>query len=263
MRLGRAIKPVRVVERALEILRVFLQTPAPLGVGEIARLTRIPKSTAYRVLLTLEGRGYLVRSGSGEKFELGPLLYRQPQPDNSLLQVARPVIDGLRDTCGETVGLHLLDGDERVCIAAAEGVRALRTSGRVGSRAPLYSGASARAIMAFLPAERWDRIIARTGLAPLTSRTITDPDQLMAELARIRASGHAVSHGEWDEAITSVAAPIFDGRGAVTGSINLSGPTQRFGEEKIRLLVGALKAAAAEISRRMQETAAPAARGGP
>lgn len=242
---------MRAVERTLDILEVFLAGRGALGVGEVARLTGHPKSTVYRLLLTLTGRGFLHREPGSDKFMLGERFSAGTAPALDLRAVAQPVLEGLRDTCGETVGLHALEGDERACIAAAEGVRDLRTSGRVGSRAPLYGGASARAIMAFLPERRWDEIIARTGLVPLTPQTITDPARLKAELQRIRTDGYAVSTGEWDEGITSLAAPIFGLGDRVVASINISGPSFRFGPQKISLLVGALKAAATVITQRL------------
>lgn len=248
------VKTVRGVMRALDILDQFLDRPGPLGAAEAARLTGMPRSTAYRMILSLQSRGYLQRAGDGdERFTLGERLLavgrRRQEP--GLLALAQPVMDGLRETCGETVALHLLEGDRRVCVAAAEGSRSLHTSGRVGSGAPLYSGASSRAIMAFLPAEQQEEIIARTGLAALTPNTITNPDSLRSELARIRSEGLAVSTGEWSEGITSVAAPIFAGSGVV-GSINISGPAFRFGADKLTLLGALVKAAAAEISRRLK-----------
>lgn len=249
------VKSVRAVERALEILVCFFQKQEPLGVGEITRLTRIPKSTAYRLLTTMELKGFLQRVPETEKFQLNPALSeaRLPVKPGELQAVAQSVMEGLRDTCGETVGLYVPDGDERVCIAAVEGIRMLRTSSRVGRRAPLYSGAAAKAILAFLPEERWDAIIARTGLAPLTPNTITDPARLKAELTQIRREGYAVSTGEWDEGITSMASPLFDRTGAVAGSINISVPSFRFNPDKISMLVGALRAAAGVINERLRK----------
>lgn len=244
---------VRSVNRAFDLLELFLECRHPIGVGEAARLSGMPKSTVFRLLRTMEGRGYLSRD-EDERFLLTDRLFRTSdrQGESDLQRAAKPVLDGLRDTCGETVGLHRLEGDERHCIGAAEGVRTMHTSGRVGSRAPLYSGASSRAILAFLPTGRWEEIVQRTGLAPLTANTITDPVRLRAELGRIRTSGYAVSHGEWSDGITSVAVPLFDAVGTVVGSLNVSGPTFRFGEEKIRLMVGALKAAADSIRERLR-----------
>lgn len=249
-------KAVRAVERTLDILDLFLDWPAPLGPSEVARLTQIPKSTVYRHLLALEARGYLRRASEKEWFVLGPRLagVAWQKRSGDLRETAQSIIEGLRDTCGETVGLHQLEGDERVCIGAAESAQALRTSGRVGTRAPLYSGASAKVIMAFLPEQQWEEVIARTGLAPLTPRTITDPVRLRAELGRIRSEGFAISYGEWDEGITSVAAPIFGTGGQVVGSINISGPSFRLDPDRIQMMVGALRAAAQMISQRLQES---------
>jgi DNA-binding IclR family transcriptional regulator len=258
--LFRAVKPVRAVERTLDILDLLLRRDTPASLAEVVHGTALPKSTAYRLLLTLESRDYLQRTAE-DRWELSDRLPRPTlasHPSESAIRTAAlPVMEGLRDTCGETVGLHLLVKDERLCIAATEGTRTLRTSGRVGSRAPLYSGASARAIMAHLPEDRRLQIVRRTGLAPLTLNTITDPVVLEAELARIRSTGYAVSHGEWDEGITSVAAPLFGPGESVVASINVSGPTFRFQEGKIALLAGALRAAARAISRRLGASGEP------
>ena len=253
--LSEAIKPVRAVERTLDLLDLFLQQPEGLGLPDAARMTGLPKSTAYRLLLTLESHRYLERNEGAEEFQISrrfrDLILRWRPVDLRVL--AQPVIEELRDTCYETVGLHLLVGNERLCIASSVGKRKARTSGRVGSRAPLYSGASSRAMLAFLPEARWEEVIQTTGLAPITPRTITDPEKLRAELRRIRSEGYAVSTGEWDEAVTSVAAPLFREQDLLVGSINLSGPTIRFGPNRVRLLVGALKAAAAVISQRLAD----------
>ncbi|HEY3366380.1 MAG TPA: IclR family transcriptional regulator [Symbiobacteriaceae bacterium] len=255
-------RSVRAVDRALDLIDLLLERPGSLGVGEVARLANMPKSTAYRLLVTLESRGYLAR-GEDEKYQLGSRLQGAAarRPISELKLAAQSVLEGLRDTVGETAGLHVPDGDERICVAAAEGMRTLRTSGRIGSRAPLYSGASSKAILGFLPESRWEEVILRTGLKPLTARTITDPDRLRAELMRIQVEGYAVSSGEWGEGISSVAVPIFDPAGAVMASINISGPGFRFGEEKIRLLVGTLKAAADAVGGRLRANAQAAKAG--
>lgn len=250
--LAQPIKMVRAVERSLEILHLFLTHADPLGVAVVAHATGLPKSTAYRLLLTMEVAGYLARA-EAEKFSRGPrlvgALLQQDGPD--LRALAQSVIAELRDACEETAGFHILEGTERRCILAAEGNRTLRTSGRVGSRAPLYSGASARAILAFLPAQRQEALIGQGDLVPLTPRTIIDPVRLRAELKRIRADGYAVSDSEWEEGIISIAAPVFGPAGAVIGSINLSGPSFRFPEERIGSLVGVLRAASVALSRRL------------
>lgn len=244
----------RAVERALDLLDLVVEQQRPLGTAELSRLTGIPKSTVHRLLVTLSARGYLARTPAEEKFVAGPRLQGGTPvlADTALQTLARPVMEGLRDTCGETVGLHLLSGDERVCISSAEGTRSLHTSGKVGGRAPLYSGASARVIMAHLPPQRQREIIERTGLAPLTRHTITDSAQLLCELERIRQVGYAVSSGEWGEGITSVAAPLFGSHG-VTGSLNISGPSFRFSAEKVELLCSLVRSAADTITRRLKE----------
>lgn len=247
-----SIPLVRAVERALRILDCFDEEHPVLGPAEAARRVGLPKSTAYRLMLTLAAHGYLERVGE-ERFELGRrLLYLglQVRAGGELREAAHPVMVALRDRFRESVHLHIREGHERVCIHSVEGTHDLRVAGSVGRRAPLYAGASARAILAFLPPAEVEAVLA-AGLSPLTPATITNPDRLRAELERVRRQGYAVSAGERIEGTASIAVPLWRPSGEVVGSLAVSGPRFRFDPEGVPGLVPALFEAAAAIYRRL------------
>lgn len=253
-----SIPPVRAVERTLHILDCFDEDHPALGPAEVARRVGLPKSTAYRLMLTLSAHGYLERVGE-EKFELGrKLLYLglQVRAGGEVREAAHPVMVELRDRFHESVHLHLREGNERVCIHSVEGTHDLRVAGNVGRRAPLYSGASARAILAFLPPAEIDTIIT-AGLSRLTAGTITDPERLRAELERVRQQGYAVSVGERIEGTASVAVPLWRPTGEVLGSLAVSGPHFRFEPEAVPGLVPALLQASLTVYRRLGGSGVP------
>lgn len=247
-----SIPPVRAVVRAIEILMSFTAETPELSLSELTRKVQMPKSTVYRLLLTLEQHKFIERTGQ-DRFRLGSALIVLGQlalNSRDLLQLALQPMQALRDRTGESVHLHILDANERLCIHTIQGTHDLRTVGGVGQRSPLHVGASARAILAFMPEAEREKII-QAPLRPWTRATIVDPDVLRKELASVRDRGVAVSCGERDEGIASIAAPIFNGLGEVVGSISLSGPAHRITAEHIEAYSAAVKETALELSRQL------------
>jgi IclR family transcriptional regulator, KDG regulon repressor len=243
---------VRSVLRTLDILDVLAEGPRSLGA--IARAVRLPKTTVYRLLLTLEQREMVTRGGGDEVFRLGPrLLYLGllVRDSSSLHEAALPVMRELRERFGETVNLNICVGDERLCIASLEGTYGVRMQGVMGERSPLHSGAAARAILAFLPSARIEAYIGDSLLTPVTGHTITDPERLRATLAEDRQRGYVVSYGERTEGVTSVGAPIWDAEREVVASLNVSGPSERMQQQSIDEIGEQTRQAALAVSARL------------
>jgi DNA-binding IclR family transcriptional regulator len=240
---------VRSVSRSLDILDLLAE--GPRGLGAVAREVGLPKTTAYRLLLTLEQRGIVSRDEGPETFRLGPrLLYLglQARAGDSLHAAALPTMRELRQRFGETVNLNVRVGDERLCIASVEGVYSVRMTGVLGQRSPLHSGAAARALLAFLPEEAVDRYIDSNLLEPVTSQTITDPTELRAALRTARELGYVVSHGERSPGVTSLGAPVWNVEGELVASVNLSGPSERMAQHPLEELGRAVAASGLAIS---------------
>ncbi len=241
----------KVIHKALDILLLFKEKKEPLGVTEISKQLGLPKPTVSRILNTLFQRGFLVRDRENQKYFLSPIFYSFASvvsERNELISVAKEEMEAISRTFRETVHLNVLDNGERLCVLVFDSPQTLKAVMPVGQRSPLYCGGSSKAIFAFLEDEEIEEIISR-GLSPVTENTITDPERLREEVARIRKRGYAVSHGERVRGVTSISAPIFSKSGVVIGSLTVSVPTVRHTLELEERIAARLKEASAKITR--------------
>src|SRR6266540_5311931 len=244
---------IQSVRRAAALLKVFDNGPTELGVSELSRKTRLHKSTASRLLATLEREGLLERVPGTEKYRLGFLLVRlagQATHFGDLRSAARPTLIDLAEASRETVILAVLDGDEVMNVEQISGPHFMRDTNWVGRRTPLNCVANGKALLAFLPPRDTDRILAGS-LPRFTERTITDPQQLRAELAAVRERGYAYALGEIEEGLNAVAAPVRDAAGTVVAAVSISGPAYRVTADRIAALGALVGGAAAQISTRL------------
>jgi DNA-binding IclR family transcriptional regulator len=149
---------------------------------------------------------------------------------------------------GETALLTVYHAKEVVCVEKVESSHSVRLALDVGTRRPPHAGASSKILMAYLPDEEVQRIVRDEGLPKLCNNTITDKDELDAELTRIREQGYAQSVEETDLDAWGVATPIRGWDGEVVAAIGVAGPTSRFGEELARQYVSCCEEASRRIS---------------
>lgn len=222
-------------QSSLFMLRVLEEVGRrqPVSLGELAAMFERPKTTVHRALATLHEAGWIWPSGHERtRWVLTPRvvgLARRAGDALGLREIARPVMERLRDTTMESVLLAV--GDDRIwtVVDFVEGRRAVRFAPDVvvGLHYPLHAGASGKAMLANFDDARLDAYLAQP-LAQLTPRTVTDVAALRAELAEVRALGYAATKGETnDEEAAGIAAPIFDLLGEVTASIAIAYPAHR------------------------------------
>jgi IclR family acetate operon transcriptional repressor len=236
--------------RVADVLLMFASGPNALGVSEISRELRLSKAVVHRILQSLASRS-LVRADPGTReYRLGPgaiALGARALRDFDLRSAARPTLRRLRDLTGETTTLSALLRDARLYLDQYESAQEIKMTVPLGRPFPLHAGASSRAMLAFLPEETVEQVIA-AGLQRLTPATIFDPDELRRRLAATRASGCATSRGERQDGAGSVAAPVFGVDGEVVGAISVCGPVSRFDRETVDRYLPMVRSAAAEIS---------------
>jgi DNA-binding IclR family transcriptional regulator len=211
---------------------------------QLAREVGCSKSTAHRLLATLERMAVVERDGISRHYRLGRRageLAREAQGRADLRQVAVPYMQALRETTDETVTLHLLEGDSYLVVAQVESHHEIRRIHPLGIRVPMLLGATAKAILAFLP---WDE--ARQILARNATPAQRGPGE--QELRDIRELGYAFSMGERIPGGSAVAAPIFDHQGRVCAALAISGPTFRLTPARATRFVTPLLQAARRIS---------------
>ena len=239
---------VRSVDRAFSILQAFSRDDYKLTLSELAARIGLPVTTTLRLANTLESLNMLHRH-SDRSYSLGNQLYIlgsiakvnfRPQ------QVIYPYMKQIRDETEEAVSLYGVVGEDRVCFEHVESLLSMQCLMRVGDRLPLWAGAGGRALLAFLGEEVIEREIAKAH--KITSTTLFEPSELRRNLADIRTLGYALSHGDREEGILSVAVPIMNRHGGLEFSFSVAGPSLRFSEEKAVALVPKIQKMCREIS---------------
>jgi IclR family transcriptional regulator, acetate operon repressor len=244
---------VQSIDRAVAILNVFLDGAAELSLSEIARRTRLTRSTTHRLLASLAAHGLVEQRAAGSRYSLGPHLLRLAEAvagGADLVARARPIMNALRDDLEETVGLHVRQGHRfRVVVAQAESrLQLRRTYTEVGEPIPIHLGASGKVLLAWLPADLQDAVLSQP-LEAATERTITEPAALRRELEQIRRSGYAVSLQERNAAVSAIAAPVRGRSGEVVAALGVTGPSVRLPKKRLVGMYPALRAAAQGLSR--------------
>jgi IclR family pca regulon transcriptional regulator len=238
------------LERGLAVLQVFSSEQTDLTLSDVARLSGTTRATARRILLTLEELGHV--HSDGRRFALTPRVLALGWAYLSALNLpatALPLMRRLAETTGESCSLATIDGDEVVYVARVPAQRIMTISLGVGSRLPAYATSMGRVLLASLPDEEMEALLAAHELEPLTSETVTDRSRLAEELATVRGQGWAIVDGELELGLRSAAAPVRDAGGRVVAALNTSVAAARVSREQIETeLLPRLLATAGEIS---------------
>ena len=213
------------LHRALGVLETLAEL-GPLELTRLASATNIPTPSTLRVLKALIGRGYVLRHAD-HTYSVAPTAIRLVgAAERSISTAAGPVLAELARTTGETASLAALQNDSVVHLASADSPHALRTTVDLGQQNHAHCTAAGKLLLAQLPEQQGRRLIHRRHLPRCTSRTITDPDTLIGQLAMIRTSGVAVEDGEHELARRGVAVPVHAPRVAPL-ALCVSGPDFR------------------------------------
>ncbi|MFN0154287.1 MAG: IclR family transcriptional regulator [Gaiella sp.] len=222
------------VGRAFHILSWMAgRDGGPWGVREIARALEMSPSTVQRLLRTLEDEQLIRQDAATGRYDVGVELLRlawRASGLRSLREAAVPPMRDLVSATGETASLGLYDSTrQQTCIVEiVEADTPFRFVPRLHEWRELHTGASGRAVMAFLPEEELEAILGQAELRAATERTITDPHALREVLAQVRRDGYALSEEERRLGGAGLAAPVFGPGGQVIAEIGIGVPTQRF-----------------------------------
>ncbi len=242
--------------KALDILELFSKH-ADLGTREIARLTAYDRSTIHRILVTLQKHGYLIQAPETKKFrlgmkllELGTLAVRR----YSLRDDARQVMRTLARDLNESVYLLVEEDNAAICIDEVLVDRTLSIGPSLGVATPIHAAAAGKCFLAYKAPEAGRQLIFTRGLAPITTRTIVDPQTFLAELDKVRAQGYALNNEESEIGVRYLAVPIFGHHDTVVAALNVGAPVVRLTDDKIEFVAIRMQQAAAEISRQAGRT---------
>src|SRR5690606_16068997 len=241
---------VGVLNKTLDILEALTGGDG-MTVAELAEASGVNKAAAYRILNTLERRGYAVR-GADEvrRYSLGPALrtlVREAGSPGDLLTAARPYLRRLWEEFDETVNLGVLNGGRVLYLDILESDQGLRTTVSVGTHDELHSTALGKAMLAAMPASDARGMLVREDLVPKTPRTLTSVPELMREVERTRERGYALDDEENEPGARCVAAAVPGPNGRPLGALSLSGPAWRIDDGMVERIGTRLRAAADEV----------------
>jgi DNA-binding IclR family transcriptional regulator len=242
---------VQSVDRALSILEILARS-GECGVTEIAGALAVHKSTAFRLVTTLEQHGLVEQVEGRGKYRLGVGLLRLAGATSARLDVvqeARPLCKQLAAATGETVNLATLSGNSALYLDQVAGSSALQTHNWVGQHIPLHATSNGKVLMAWLGATELADLLGR--LPSYTDQTITSKASLRKQLALVREAGYAVAVDELEIGLTAIAAPVHNAHGDVVCSMSVSGPSFRLTPERVDDVVPLVIDAADELSHRL------------
>ncbi len=243
---------IQSVSHALDLLEQFHDDVDELGVTELSKRLKLHKNNVFRLLATLESRGYIDQNKITENYRLGLKTLELGQTfvkQMGLLRQSRPVLEWLVRQCNETSYIAILKDFDIIYLDAVETDLTVRVVTRVGSRLPAYCSAAGKAQLAYLSEEEQEKYFSGKELKRYTGNTITNAAELKKELKKITETGYSIDNEELDTGVRCVAAPIRDYTRRIVGAVSISGPSMRLASERIeKELVPLAKKAAEEIS---------------
>ena len=214
---------VQSLARGLAVIRAFDADHPELTLSDVARRAGMTRAAARRFLLTLESLGYV--ASDARAFRLTPRVLElgfSYLSSLSLTEIVQPHLEALSRDVDESVSAAVLDGSDIVYIARVPTRRIMSVRITIGTRFPAFATSMGRVLLAGLPVAAADAALAASDLTRLTERTMTDPGDLRAELARVRTQGWSVVDGELEPGLRSIAAPVHARDGRVVAAVNVS-----------------------------------------
>jgi IclR family KDG regulon transcriptional repressor len=245
---------IQSVAHSLDVLEQFAGDAEELGVTELSKRLKLHKNNVFRLLATLESRGYIEQNRATENYRLGIRCLQLGQSyvqHMGLLRQARPIMTELARQVRETTYLAVVRRSAVVPVEVVEANRPVRMVSPLGEALPLHCTAAGKAHLAFEPEDDLTALLP-DGLPRFTERTIVDRQALLQQLRTVAATGYAVDLGEHIEDIRAVAAPVRDYARGVVAALAVAAPAFRLAPERIEKEVAPLVLKAGrELSNRL------------
>jgi len=243
---------ISAVARTMAILEELSEEPSGITVSKLVERLKCEKSIVSRILSTLTDADYVIRDPATSTYRIGlrfagmALRHLDSTGTSGLCQ---PLLQDVANKTGELVQLLIVQNDQMIYVAKAEGKQRVRVLSLVGRVAALHASAAGKVWLASLPEERALAIVLKQGMKKFTQNSVTTVDALRAELARARRAGFAIVEQEMFEDASSVAVPIRGRQGdRVVGAVVLSGPSYRLPKKRMTNLVPILRELADKLS---------------
>ena len=246
---------IQSVVNALNLLEQFIRSEGELGVTELSKRLGLHKNNVFRLLATLESKGYIEQNKATENYRLGVKSLELGQTyihQMGLVHHAHPIMEELVKKCQENVYLGVVQGKVVVYLDMVEANQVVRVASRIGQQLPIHCSSIGKVQIAFMSESEFERLKLKDTLKSYTPNTITDYETLKKHLEGIRKVGYAIDNGEYDEGVRCVAVPIRDYTRQIVAGLSMSGPVFRMTDEHLKkLIIPEMVKAGHEISRRL------------
>ena len=239
--------------RAIGLLKAFSDAQPEWGLSDLAQVTKLNKSTAFRLLAALEAEGLVMRNPLSGGYRLGVELVALggcAMRSNPLRAMSRPVLESLAQECDEAATLEVLTGSHMLIVDEVSSRHPMGMSQDVGSRLPAHATATGKNLLAHLDADALPALL-RLPLAALTEATVVDLTRLRTQLVEIRRQGYAITNGELEPGLVAVAAPIYDRERHAAAAISIGGSSLRLTPDRLPEIAAMVQMAARQISRQL------------
>lgn len=224
---------VKTAETSFRIIEI-LHESGPMVPSEIEERLSLATSTVYRHLATLCDTGYVCKDGKDYRLSfkflsIGGALRR----DTTAYPMIKEKVDELARETDERAQFLVREGHERIYLYTEIGTNLVQTGAQTGKRGPIHSSAAGKTIIANLPEQQREHLLEAMDLVQTGPNTITDPDELRAELETIREQGYALNLQESTVGVHAVGAPVLCEDEGVVGAISVAGPASRLGTDRM------------------------------
>lgn len=246
---------IQAVSHALDLVEQFHDDVDELGVTELSKRLKLHKNNVFRLLATLESRGYIEQNRATENYRLGLKALELGQTfikQMGLLRQSRPILEHIVEDCNETAYVAIFKENHIVYLDVVETSLTVRVVSRVGSRLPAYCTAAGKAHLAFMSEEELDATLETQDLAKHTPTTLATIPAIKAELEKVRQQGYAYDNEELDPGVRCLAAPIRDYTRRIVGAVSISGPSMRLDDARMEeTLIPLILRSGEELSTRL------------
>jgi DNA-binding IclR family transcriptional regulator len=248
---------IELVGKIVRIVETLRGEPTGLSLQELSSRTAYVKSSVHRILHSLKRHGYIEQEKFGGKYRLGIeflVLAKGLAARFELAELSQGYLRDLVETLDESAYLAMLRGGRAIFVDVHEAQRDFRLIGPLGAEVHYHATAAGKAIAAFFPEERRDSILKSMKFPAPTSRTMTDPSRVEKDWAEVRRRGFAINDEETIRGAVFLAAPLFDSRESVCGSITVGIPKARLTARVEKKIVDHVKEACSRLSAELRAT---------
>lgn len=244
---------IQSLDRGLRLLEEIGKSRIPVSLKGLASVLGIDRSSIFRLLSTLENRGYLEREEETKRYKLGYKILELSGELYVKIRIAeesRTYLEELASKTQEAAHLAIYSNGEVLFIEKADSTEVIAANMNIGRREPLHCTALGKVLLTFLSEETLNSILSQ-GLKKWTENTIVEKDKLVQELKSVTEKGYAIDDEEYKIGMRCIASPIYDYRGKIIAAMGISGPASRIMIEKMEVMTETVKEVAARFSLRL------------